>query len=166
MGQRERLLLDLEVIDAKREGWSVPCSYYYHPENDGGAFLREQAAFATFCRHCEEGTCVRACPTEALTRGDDGIVHRSSMLCVKCNSCVIACPFGTIMSELIPFTTSRCDYCLDRLGKEEIPLCAKGCKDESIKFGEFSEDPARDIYLLKCNVLVQVRIWKKDGVRE
>ncbi|MGQ9629294.1 MAG: 4Fe-4S dicluster domain-containing protein [bacterium] len=159
-----KLLIDLD-ISGKRKDWSVECSYFYHPKNNGGTFLREQATFAFFCRHCEDGTCVRACPKDALVRGEDGIVRRSTMLCVKCHSCVIACPFGTLMEELVPFTTSQCDLCIDRLEKEGEPLCATSCTDGSVKFGEFSEDPKNDIYALNENVLVHVSTWKKDGVR-
>ncbi|MEW5816430.1 MAG: 4Fe-4S dicluster domain-containing protein [Spirochaetota bacterium] len=156
-----KLLLDLDT-SSKNPDWSVQCSYYHHRENDGGTFLREQAAFSLFCRHCEEGTCVRACPKEALKRGEDGIVRRSTMLCVKCNSCVIACPFGTILDELIPFTTSQCDFCRDRLTEAEVPLCAAACNDGSISFGEYAEEPEKNIFALNNSVLVRVRTWQKD----
>ena len=123
--------------------------------------MRELATFAVFCRHCREGTCIKACPTDALRRGGDGIVRRSSMLCVKCHSCVIACPFGTIMEDLIPLATSRCDYCLGRLNEDEAPLCAQSCTDESVRFGEFAEDPEQNIFAFDENVLIHSKVWQR-----
>ena len=162
MGGERRLLIDLDA-SVKRPNWSARCSYYYHPGNDGANFLREKATFGVFCRHCREGTCIRACPTEALARGDDGIVRRSSMLCVKCNSCVIACPFGTLMEELIPFATSHCDTCTARLGTGEVPLCVASSSDGSLQYVEMSEDPSKDIYALDQKVLVRTGMWKRDA---
>ena len=156
------LLIDLDA-GLKKPGLSARCSYYHHPGNDGVAFLREMAAFAVFCRHCREGTCIRACPQEALSRGDDGIVHRSSMLCVKCNSCVIACPFGTLVEELIPFATSRCDACTGRLAADEVPLCVASDPDGSLSYVEASEDPSKNLYALGANVLVRTSMWKRDA---
>ena len=156
------LLIDLDA-GLKKPGLSARCSYYHHPGNDGVAYLREMAAFAVFCRHCREGTCIRACPQEALSRGDDGIVHRSSMLCVKCNSCVIACPFGTLVEELIPFATSRCDACTGRLAADEVPLCVASDPEGSLQYVEASEDPSKNLYALDRNVLVRTSMWKRDA---
>ena len=164
MGEQKKLLIDLDA-STKRADWRVPCSYYHHPRNDGAARLREMAAFGVFCRHCKEGTCIRACPKEALSRAEDGIVHRASMLCVKCNSCVIACPFGTILEELIPLATSQCDYCVARLSGDEVPLCVKSAADGSLQYVDVSEDPSKDIFALNDHVLVRTRTWKRDPVK-
>lgn len=162
MGDARMLLLDLDAA-LKEPGRSPRCSYYHHPKNDGVAFLREKAAFAVFCRHCQEGTCIRACPREALARGDDGIVRRSAMLCVKCNSCVIACPFGTLMEELIPYATSMCDECMSRLAADEVPLCVASDPDGPLAYVKASEDPSKNIYAFERNVLVRTSMWKRDA---
>ena len=164
-GTEAKLLVDLEAVEQVSAELRVPCSYYYHPANDGYAALRETATFALFCRHCAEGTCVKACPKEALTRGEDGIVRRSTMLCVKCNSCVLACPFGTIREALIPFASSRCDYCVGRLGPGESPKCVEAAGGQLVRFGRFSEDESQGIHALNDVVLVKVQTWKKDAGR-
>jgi formate dehydrogenase iron-sulfur subunit len=162
MGGDRKLLIDLDAA-VRQQGWSARCSYYNHRGNDGINDLRERAAFGVFCRHCAEGTCIRACPQEALKRGEDGIVRRSTMLCVKCNSCVIACPFGTLMEELIPFATSRCDACASRLAEGEVPLCVSSVSDGSLQYGQIAEDPSRDIYALNDRVLVRTSMWKREA---
>ncbi|RKX79162.1 MAG: hypothetical protein DRP87_04150 [Spirochaetes bacterium] len=156
-----KLLIDLEAMKSRIE--PLPCSYYHHRENDGITALREQAIFTVFCRHCEEGACIRACPKEALKRGEDKIVRRSTMMCVRCNSCVIACPFGTIQEDSIPYKTSICDFCVGRLRNGEAPICVEKCTDGSVKFGDFKEDAEKDIYPLGEHVLVHVKTWKKDS---
>jgi len=46
---------------------------------------------------------VLACPFDALERTEDGVIKRHNMRCVSCKSCALACPFGTIYQELLPF---------------------------------------------------------------
>jgi Fe-S-cluster-containing dehydrogenase component len=58
------------------------------------------------------------------------------MLCTGCGSCAIACPFGTIYRDLIPFASSVCDVCRGRLGPGEKPLCVNTCGDGSIDYKE------------------------------
>ena len=84
------------------------------------------------------------------------------MLCVKCNSCVIACPFGTLMEELIPYATSMCDECRSRLAADEVPLCVASDPDGPLAYVEASEDPSKNIYALDRNVLVRTSMWKRD----
>ena len=160
-----KLLVDLDAVDAEApcEGRRVPCSYYYHPADDGYAVLREKAVFAVFCRHCEQAVCIKACPTEALERADDGIVRRSSMQCVKCNSCVIACPFGTIQEAMIPYATSQCDFCLGRVDPGEAPRCVEAGASQVVKYGPFAPDAEAGIFALNEAVLVRSKTWKRSG---
>ena len=98
----KKLFVDLDICAVCPE-CVVDCDYLYHPGNNGITHLREKAHFALICRHCEQAPCVNSCPQEALKRGEDKVVVRSNMLCIGCNSCLAACPFGTIYPEIIPF---------------------------------------------------------------
>ena len=57
------------------------------------------------------------------------------MKCTGCGTCAIACPFGTIYTDLIPYPSSVCDVCAGRLEKSEKPLCVQACEDGSIDYG-------------------------------
>ena len=78
-------------------------------------------------------------PTE---NDDAGVLKRANMLCTGCGTCAIACPFGTIYTDLIPFPSSVCDVCKDRLEPNEKPLCVTTCKDGGIDYKQV--DAAKD----------------------
>ncbi len=46
------------------------------------------------CNHCEEPACMNACPYNAITKTDDGIVYVDRNTCQGALSCVTACPFA------------------------------------------------------------------------
>ncbi|HRR96237.1 MAG TPA: hypothetical protein P5150_05850 [Candidatus Ratteibacteria bacterium] len=111
----------------------LKCSYILHPENNGIINLKEQIAFLLACRKCEDYPCVNACPNQALKR-ENGVVKRSNILCVSCKSCLIACPFGTIVPDIVSYLTSKCDFCINRLKENEIPVCVESCNCGAFKF--------------------------------
>ena len=156
----KRLFIDLE----KLYGCGKPtaeCSYYYHPNNNGITRLREIGQFMHICRKCEEAPCVKACPKEALEKQEDGTIKRYTMRCVSCKSCSLACPFGTIPLETVPYIMSQCDACIDRLDKEE-PICARTCSvKDAVKFIEVKESEKDDIFLIGKNIAVHAKPWKR-----
>ena len=44
------------------------------------------------CRHCDDPPCVEACPEEAITKREDGIVVMDYDKCTGCQSCIEALP--------------------------------------------------------------------------
>ncbi|MCM8760428.1 MAG: hypothetical protein NC832_01765 [Candidatus Omnitrophica bacterium] len=137
----------------------IRCSYNMHPQNNGIISLREGIAFLFACRRCENAPCVNSCPTGALQR-EQGIVKRSNVLCISCNSCFLACPFGTILQELIPRNVSRCDLCIGRLMAGEEPLCVKTCTNGALSYIE--EEEVKDktnLYTIGDYVVVRVFNW-------
>lgn len=138
-----KLIIDL--VKCKPQGTTgVHCSYKHHPENKGIDALLEMSRFALICRRCDGAPCVQACPQGALSKEadqegqSDGVLKRAKMLCTGCGTCTLACPFGTLVSDLIPFASSVCDVCRNRLEADEKPLCVKTCPDGSI---DYSDDP-------------------------
>ena len=156
----KRLFVDLEKLNSC-EAVSSKCSYYYNGKNSGITRLREIGEFLYICRHCEEAPCVNACPKEAIERQSDGIIKRFTMRCISCKSCSLACPFGTIPLDTIPYIISQCDVCMDRSEKEE-PICVKTCSmPDAIKFVEIEESEKDDVYLIGKHVAVHAMPWKK-----
>lgn len=93
------------------------------------------------CRHCEEPACVAACPQEAMTRDEDGIVRRNPFRCTGCRSCVLACPFGVLSQgmELSLFPQGKCDMCSSRLKDGKEPACVTTCPTGALRYEEAGE---------------------------
>jgi Fe-S-cluster-containing dehydrogenase component len=133
-----KLIIDLAKSRLQEES-QVQCSYKHHPSNKGFDSLLEMIRFALICRRCESAPCIAACPQNALEkvpseRNDAGVLKRANMLCTGCGTCAIACPFGTIYTDLIPYPSSVCDVCRGRLQTGEKPLCVRTCGDGSIDY--------------------------------
>jgi Fe-S-cluster-containing dehydrogenase component len=133
-----KLIIDFAKSSLQEES-HVQCSYKHHPLNKGFDSLLEMIRFALICRRCESAPCIAACPQDALEkvpseRNDAGVLKRANMLCTGCGTCAIACPFGTIYTDLIPYPSSVCDLCRDRLQPGEKPLCVRTCGDGSIDY--------------------------------
>ncbi len=155
----KKLIVNLGKAKLQEES-GIECSYKHHPENKGFDSLLEKIRFVFICRKCEEAPCVTACPRDALEKvdvknDDAGVLQRWNMLCTGCGTCAIACPFGTIYTDLIPFTSSVCDVCMGRLKPGEEPLCVGTCKDGSVEYREVGTDE-EDLVEMSEGVVVNV----------
>lgn len=140
------------------------CSYTQHPANNGITSLREFAHFALVCRRCEDSPCVASCPWEALEFQKYNMLKRYMMRCTSCKTCSRACPFGVIYPETIPFIIARCDFCLERLKQDSVPICLESCAHGGIKYGEFEEKKEERIYRISDNLLVKTDFkWERNG---
>jgi Fe-S-cluster-containing dehydrogenase component len=157
----KRLFIDLEKC-RNCKVCKVPCSYFYHPYDDGILYLRELAEFAVTCRRCELAPCAESCPTDALEKTRDGVMQRHNMRCVGCRTCCYACPFGVILPDVIPYAVSRCDFCIGRLGEDEVPVCVGGCAEGAIAYGEFEPDSKENIFVVGHHLSVHAVPWKKE----
>jgi Fe-S-cluster-containing dehydrogenase component len=159
----KRLFIDLTKCD-ECEQCTVDCSYLYRAKatDHGILTLREMAQFALVCRRCEEPSCVAACKFEALERQDDGVLKRYNMRCVSCKCCSQACPFGTIYPDTVPFTVTRCDFCLSSSVRE--PPCVAGCVKQAIEYKDVGESPEDDIYLVNEKLAIRAPKWDKQSV--
>ncbi|RKY31633.1 MAG: 4Fe-4S ferredoxin [Candidatus Omnitrophota bacterium] len=157
MGMK-KLFIDYEICNRCSE-CVAKCSYIMHPENNGITSLRELISFMLVCRKCEENPCIKVCPNDALKRVE-GINKRATFLCISCKSCSIACPFGTIIPEVIPFFVSKCDFCIGRLKEGENPLCVETCPHGAVKFVDEEEiKEEEDIHKIGDNLIVKAFNW-------
>lgn len=155
----KRLFIDLDICNNCQE-CRVDCAYFYHPTNNGITNLREYATFALFCRHCEEAPCVNSCYHNALQKQPEGDLKRYNMRCTSCKSCSLACPFGTILADFIPYLDSRCDYCL-RTG-QQLPKCVGSCPYHAVEFKEIEENYDDSIFFIGRNLAARSKKWFKE----
>lgn len=160
---KKRLFVDLEVC-AKCPECVTKCDYFYHPANNGLISVRERAAMSVVCRRCENPLCISACARDALEKDAAGVLRRYNMRCVGCKSCSVACPFGTLIPEVIPYAVSVCDYCIDSVEGGGIPVCVGTCPLNAIRFEEVQEDISRNNYAVDEHLVVHALPWKKEAV--
>lgn len=156
----KRLLLDLEKCATCKE-MKCACSYPRHPFNKGMNALLEYAAFAFICRQCEEAPCVNSCPKEALEKLPNSALKRYNVRCVSCKSCMLACPFGTIIPEIVPYLSSKCDLCAGRLKEGEEPVCVTSCPYGVLEYVEVIESAHKNLYIVNDNLAVHCTPWRK-----
>ena len=89
-----------------------------------------------YCHHCARPPCRDACPVEAITRNDQGIVLIDEALCIGCRDCLEACPFCAMQFENGREVAVKCDLCTARLADGKTPACMDVCPTGCIRLGE------------------------------
>ena len=159
----KRLIIDLAACD-RCDGCSI-----------GPAMLalRERATFELVCRRCEHASCVEACPFDALERSEDGIIKRHNMRCVSCKSCSLACPFGTIYMELLPFYSMSYEAAVGSVGASLARDPVSGnqesreqgslllCKQGALEYREVLPDE-NNIHIIDEFLAARARRWDKN----
>ncbi len=96
--------------------------------------LDKRAIFAVTCLHCEDAPCMEICAVEAILRDPStNAVVVDAFLCVGCEMCVPACPYGNIQFDDKRHVAGKCDLC------EGDPVCVKNCMAGALKYGEVEE---------------------------
>lgn len=80
------------------------------------------------CVNCADAPCIEVCPSEAITRNEQGIVHLDQSLCSACEACVEACPYGAVFVPYGCGVTVMCDLC----GGD--PACVSSCIYGALRF--------------------------------
>lgn len=115
------------------------------------------------CMHCENASCIAACPTKASYATDEGVVLVDYDKCIGCGACVTACPYGarTLVTDQ-PFAfgddplpceeqqadlgniVEKCTFCYGRVQTGEAPMCTVHCPGQCRVFGDV-DDPESDV---------------------
>lgn len=91
----------------------------------------------TVCRHCDDPPCAEACPEQAISKREDGIVVLDHDACTGCRSCIDACPYDAIGFDDTKQIALKCNLCHHRVDQGLIPACADNvCLAHCIYFGE------------------------------
>jgi len=96
------------------------------------------------CMQCEDAPCMTVCPTNALyRRSPEEPILVAKELCIGCKSCVLACPLGVISLDPEGKAVQKCDMCIARLKKGELPVCVSSCPTEAIQLATLEEVSAK-----------------------
>lgn len=148
----------------------TPPGVWYAPvyEKEVGTYPAVKRIFLpTLCNHCKEAPCMKACPTGAIHKREDGIVLVDQEKCCGSRACVAACPYGALSFveeirgefgyELTPFeqalysknhhsgTVEKCTFCAHRIDQEIYePACVQTCPTHCRIFGDL-DDPHSEV---------------------
>lgn len=89
----------------------------------------------TTCYHCDQPACVSVCPTGAMQKRDDGIVFSDLELCIGCQTCAVACPFGVPQLNSGNGKIAKCDGCRERIDAGLWPACVLKCPTNTLSYG-------------------------------
>ena len=91
------------------------------------------------CMHCNEPPCMEACPVEAISKREDGIVIIDEDKCDGCESCLSECPYGTIIFDKEKDIARKCSFCSHRIDEGQLPFCVVCCETEAMYFGDLND---------------------------
>lgn len=108
-----------------------------------------ETSVPTQCYHCENAPCVSVCPVDSLVKKENGFVEVREDLCVGCQYCLSACPFGAPQfpeadqgsANLFGTggTMDKCTMCEERQDVGKGPACAEECSTDAILVGSAGE---------------------------
>jgi len=98
-----------------------------------GVFGPTGASFPLQCRHCQDATCLMACPSGAMQRdAEKGVTFVAQDKCRGCWMCVMSCPFGAVTPSAKFKTAMKCDACMHM----EQPACVVSCPTGALVYGD------------------------------
>ncbi len=118
------------------------------------------------CMHCDNPPCVKACPTGASHKREDGVVVIDSTICIGCRYCMSACPYNARSfyeadetyypgrgpspfeiqgaAQHLNGTVEKCNLCAELIDQGLQPACVEVCPAYARFFGDL-DDPHSEI---------------------
>jgi carbon-monoxide dehydrogenase iron sulfur subunit len=92
---------------------------------------REGFSVPMMCQQCDEASCMKVCPTGALSRiKGAALVEYNQSKCIGCKMCTMACPFGSVVYDGVTSSVLKCDQC------GGSPECVSFCPTQALEFIE------------------------------
>lgn len=91
------------------------------------------------CQHCENPSCVDVCPTGATYKREDGIVAIDADVCIGCQACMSACPYGVRSFVADKGVVEKCTLCEGKVADGDLPECVRQCQGRARFFGDLDE---------------------------
>jgi len=146
-----------------QSGWiRVETKNSARKDTPAGTFPKVAMHFLpTLCNHCELPPCADACPLEAITKSDSGIVILDEERCDGCQTCLNACPYGAIEFNNAKNTAEKCNLCSHRIEIGLEPFCVICCEGQALHFGDLN-DPGSTVSKM-AGSMESFRLKPKDG---
>ncbi|MBR4703202.1 MAG: 4Fe-4S dicluster domain-containing protein [Oscillospiraceae bacterium] len=117
--------------------------------------------FVHGCIHCADHPCAEACPRNCFSLDKEtGTVQLDSASCVGCRRCERACPFEAI--QQVEKRAAKCDGCLRRLRRGQLPLCVQACPRQALTVDEKNQVVLDGLARLQ-EELAEYRRRERDG---
>jgi len=123
-----------------------------------------ELSISTACFHCNDPSCVSACPAGALSRKPNGVVEHIRNKCIGCGYCIQTCPFYVPQFSPAQHTMRKCSFCIQRIDYGKEPACVAKCTTGALAFFPNRQD-AGDIAAYGKNEHLHM-IYKIDGKPE
>ncbi|QHB18333.1 DMSO/selenate family reductase complex B subunit [Mannheimia pernigra] len=79
------------------------------------------------CNHCDNPACASVCPSGAMHKREDGFVVVNQDVCIGCQYCSMACPYGAPQFNQRTGRMTKCDGCFERVEQGLKPMCVESC---------------------------------------
>jgi len=128
------------------------------PEDEAGARRGGRVVFQPGgCMHCDQPTCVAACPTGATSKDPaDGTVGIDRGLCIGCGQCLPACPYSARYRHPELKVADKCDFCAERRAAGLQPACVDTCPTKARTFGDLNDPESEAAKKLASGEVLQV----------